>query len=231
MQQLDFFNTLEQTKPICPICGNGFERAKRKPKQVYCSNKCYKKFYSEANKEKIKEYKKEYIKAYRGKQNENSKAYRERNKEYFKAYDKAYREKNKEKIKERKRANKEKSNEKRRKYSKKKWKTDTNFKLRHILRNRIRDALKRQNKSGVKSENTIKLLGCSVIEARKHLEKQFKEGMTWENHAHDTWHIDHIIPCASFDLTDPEQQNKCFHYTNLQPLWAEENMSKSAKIF
>lgn len=44
--------------------------------------------------------------------------------------------------------------------------------------------------------------------------------MTWENHKHCGWHLDHIIPCSSFDLSDPEQQNKCFHYTNLQPLWA-----------
>ena len=54
--------------------------------------------------------------------------------------------------------------------------------------------------------------------------------MTWENHGRYGWHIDHIMPCSSFDLTDPEQQKKCFHYTNLQPLWAHENMSKGAKI-
>ena len=81
-----------------------------------------------------------------------------------------------------------------------------------------------------KSDSTMNLLGCTIQEAREYLEKQFKEGMTWENHGHETWHIDHIIPCASFDLTDPEQQKKCFHYTNLQPLWAKENMSKGAKI-
>jgi hypothetical protein len=53
--------------------------------------------------------------------------------------------------------------------------------------------------------------------------------MTWENWALDGWHIDHIRPCCSFDLTDPEQQKKCFHYSNLQPLWAEENWSKGGK--
>jgi hypothetical protein len=61
-----------------------------------------------------------------------------------------------------------------------------------------------------------------------HLQKQFKEGMTKENHG--LWHIDHIRPISSFDLTKPEQQIKCFHYTNLQPLWAKENLSKGSKI-
>jgi hypothetical protein len=62
------------------------------------------------------------------------------------------------------------------------------------------------------------------------LQSKFKEVITWENHGKYAGHIDHIIPCASFDLTDPEQQKKCFHYTNLQPLWAHENLSKGAKI-
>ena len=62
-----------------------------------------------------------------------------------------------------------------------------------------------------------------------HLEALFQPGMTWDNHAIDGWHIDHIRPCTSFDLTDPEQQRQCFHYTNLQPLWAFDNISKSDK--
>lgn len=61
-----------------------------------------------------------------------------------------------------------------------------------------------------------------------HLESQFEPGMTWENRR--KWHIDHIIPCAAFDLTDTEQQRACFHYTNLRPLWASENISKGTKI-
>ena len=64
-----------------------------------------------------------------------------------------------------------------------------------------------------------------MAELKAYLELQFTDGMTWENRGN--WHIDHIRPCASFDLTDPEQQKQCFHYTNLQPLWAADNLAKS----
>jgi hypothetical protein len=82
----------------------------------------------------------------------------------------------------------------------------------------------------IKTKKTLELLGCSWQEARDHIQSQFKEGMTWENHGFYGWHIDHIIPCSSFDLTDLEQQKKCFHYTNLQPLWWKDNISKGSKI-
>lgn len=72
------------------------------------------------------------------------------------------------------------------------------------------------------------MIGCSIEELKQYLEKQFKEGMTWDNYGE--WHIDHIIPCAAFDLTKEEEQLKCFNYTNLQPLWAEENEKKGDKI-
>jgi len=60
----------------------------------------------------------------------------------------------------------------------------------------------------------------------KHIESQFDNKMTWQNHSFRGWHIDHIKPCASFDLTKPEEQKKCFHYTNLRPLWSSENSHK-----
>jgi hypothetical protein len=65
----------------------------------------------------------------------------------------------------------------------------------------------------------------------KHLESHFTEGMNWDNYGVYGWHMDHIIPCAAFDLTKPEDQSKCFHYTNLQPLWAKDNLSKRDTIF
>jgi hypothetical protein len=110
-------------------------------------------------------------------------------------------------------------------YAIKKYKTDPSFKLKACLRSRVICVLKGR----IKSVPTLKLLGVSNIEkVWKHLEKQFKQGMTRENHG--KWHIDHIKPCISFDLTKPEEQAKCFHYTNLQPLWASENLAKGSKI-
>ena len=241
MEQLDFFNTLEQTKPICPICGNGFEKSKFHPKQVYCSKKCLNKVYNKSYYEANKDRKKAYDEANKDRKKAYNKAWYEANKDkvkkYRKVYGKIYKEANKNKIRKTKRLyrelNKDKINVHRRAYSEKRYKTDINFKLKLLLRDRIRSAIKRTVKrtvKGKKCNNTIKLLGCTIQEAREYIEKQFKKGMTWENHSYNGWHIDHIIPCALFDLTDPEQQKKCFHYTNLQPLWAKENMSKGAKI-
>ena len=102
---------------------------------------------------------------------------------------------------------------------------DVDFKLRGVLRARVRAAVTRVG--GEKSRKTMQLVGCSVPKLRQHLEAQFTDGMTWDNHGE--WHIDHIKPCASFDLTDAEQQRECFNYTNLQPLLAKDNMSKGAK--
>ena len=78
-----------------------------------------------------------------------------------------------------------------------------------------------------KAASTLDLLGCSLPEFMAHIQSKFTEGMSWDNHP--KWHIDHIRPCASFDLTKEEEQKKCFHYTNLQPLWAHENFSKGDK--
>jgi len=104
-------------------------------------------------------------------------------------------------------------------------KKDPAFKILTILRGRIRQALKGYNKSDL----TVKLLGCSIEEFWIHLEKKFIRGMTRENHGE--WHVDHIIPCASFDLSKPEEQAKCFHYTNLQPLWAIDNLKKGDRKY
>ena len=109
-------------------------------------------------------------------------------------------------------------------YLKNKLKTDFNYKLIHTIRVRVKDVLRGHSKS----DSTINMLGCTINELWIHLEKQFKQGMTRQNHG--KWHIDHIIPCSSFDLTKPEEQSKCFHYTNLQPLWASENLAKGSKI-
>jgi hypothetical protein len=111
-------------------------------------------------------------------------------------------------------------------YYKAKYNEDSGFRLRVNLRALVRNSLAAHSAS--KSGKTMDLTGCSWLELRAHLESQFLPGMSWENRG--AWHIDHIIPCASFDLTDPEQQKACFHYTNLQPLWAEDNIKKGARL-
>ena len=108
------------------------------------------------------------------------------------------------------------------------YKEEPSYRLKLLLRRRIADCIKRNKMS--KDLHTMELLGTDIETARLHLENQFKENMSWDNHGNYGWHIDHIIPCASFDLTDIEQQKKCFNYTNLQPLWAKDNMSKGSKI-
>ena len=80
------------------------------------------------------------------------------------------------------------------------------------------------------SETTRDLLGCNMEQLKNHLSSMFLPGMSWENYGQDGWHIDHIIPCAEFDLTNQDQRKKCFHYTNLQPLWAKDNYAKSDKV-
>lgn len=99
-------------------------------------------------------------------------------------------------------------------------------KLAATLRARVREALRWSGAQ--KSEKTMALIGCTITELKAHLESQFLPGMSWSNWTTDGWHIDHIRPCASFDLTDPEQQKTCFHYSNLQPLWALDNLRKAA---
>jgi len=109
-------------------------------------------------------------------------------------------------------------------YQKNRAKHDLDYRLRNSLRARVRAALKYQSVS--KDLGTAKLIGCTIAELREHLEEQFIGGMTWDNYG--DWHIDHIKPCVLFDLSDPDQQRECFHYTNLQPLWAKDNQSKGA---
>jgi len=192
--------------------------------------KYYKK-YREDNKDKLKDYLRKYReknKDYLRKYREKNRKYREENKDKLRESGKKYREENKDKIRQRNKKYFAENKDKLIEGISKRYKKDPNFRLKKLISYRVREELKKNNIK--KISKSPELLGCTVQEAREHLEKQFKEGMTWENHGLYGWHIDHIIPCASFDLTDPDQQKKCFHYTNLQPLWAKENLIKGAKI-
>jgi Prasinovirus endonuclease VII len=117
--------------------------------------------------------------------------------------------------------NKERINE----YRRKKRQEDLQFRLANNLRSRFSQAFKK----GYCGSVAITELGCSIIELEDYLESLFQEGMSWNNYGTE-WHIDHIIPMAALDLRDPRQRKKACHYTNLQPLFAQDNLKKGKKL-
>lgn len=165
----------------------------------------------------------EYIKLYREKNKEKCKQryqnYIINNREKMRGYYKTYYEKHREKIIKRKVI----SNNKRRKIRKQQ---DLAYKIQCNLRRRMLLAVQGRRKIS----STFDLIGCSSEFLKQYLESKFSTGMSWNNYGYKGWHIDHILPCSSFDLTNPEQQKKCFHYSNLQPLWAKDNMTKGDTI-
>lgn len=194
-----------------------------------------------ANKERLNAISKKYYQEHKEEQKQYHKKYREENSEIIKINKKVYRDNNKEKIREQKKASRKRNEESikakrqtqeykdnRNSRRRERYAKDQNYKIEQILRSRFRSALKAQNTD--KGNHATDLLGCTIAYFKKYIENLWEEGMSWDNHKLDGWHIDHIIGVANFDLTDPEQQKKCFHYTNMQPLWAEENMCKGSKI-
>jgi len=143
----------------------------------------------------------------------NCKKYRESHKEQIRNFLKEYYKDNMKKIKE---------SAKRSMY--RRIEEDSGYKILVRYRTRLYKALK-----GIsKSKCTKDLIGCSIEELKVYLENQFKNGMSWDNYGE--WHVDHIKPCITFDFTKEEEQKKCFNYTNLQPLWACDNLKKSARF-
>lgn len=141
-----------------------------------------------------------------------SKQYNKENKKHIRQYQSQYYKKNKEQISKRIT-----------KYRHERRKTDIEFRILQNCRSRLNKVIKGETKS----VSTKKLIGCSIEKLLEHLENQFQDGMTWDNYGE--WHIDHIKPCALFDFTKVKDQRECFHYTNLQPLWAEDNLRKKDK--
>jgi hypothetical protein len=140
--------------------------------------------------------------------------------------DARYRLNNKEKEKERHKKYFENNKSKYYENTKKRKEKNPLLKLNLNIRSRIYNALKRVNQN--KKAKTLDIIGCTFYECKIHIESQFKEGMSWENYNLETWHIDHIIPLSS--AKTEEDLYKLFHYTNLQPLWAKENLSKFNKF-
>lgn len=217
---------IQEGTRVCPMCGVNFTFKSSKKK--YCSRQClmlyHNPIYKAVNKETIKKQKKQWDMAHAAECIE----YRIVNKEKLAQNAKDYYKSKPEAIKEY-RSNWRKNNkDKTRAWNKLVREENRNYSISVRVSSRIRGALKSKGVS--KNNHTQELIGCSISELKAHIESKFKPGMSWDNHTVKGWHIDHIIPCAAFDLTDIEQQKKCFNYTNLQPLWWYENLSKGRKI-
>jgi hypothetical protein len=146
--------------------------------------------------------------------------------EYQKQYYQNHKKEKLKKEKEYRKNHKEERNLWARKHDNEKYETNIKFKLAKILRSRMRLAIHNNQRAG----SAVRDLGCSIPELKIYLENKFQEGMTWENWKHNGWHIDHVIPLDNFNLQNREEFLKACHYTNLQPLWAEENLSKHNKV-
>jgi hypothetical protein len=178
----------------------------------------YRNRYYHENKDKIREQKRALYPKYREKRNKDYKKRVESDETFRVARNKRtcawakrpeVRERAKEKHKERQ-------------------KTDLQYVMKRRLRLRIRSAVKR--KGGIKLVKTEQLLGCTVEAFKAYIEGLFTEGMSWKVFMTGIIHLDHIIPCDRFDLTKEEDQRKCFHYSNIQPLWEVDNLRKHKKL-
>lgn len=151
--------------------------------------------------------------------------------QHSKEYNKKYRDKNYNillnKQREFREKNREYVNARYREYFAYRMNNDIQFKTRYVIRRLCNTAIRNQKaKKLFKIEN---LIGISLAKVKLWLEMNFEEGMNWDNYGLNGWTIDHIEPCANFDLSDPEEQKKCMHWSNLTPMWHKDNNAKNNK--
>ena len=233
---------------FCKNCRDSFET--KNLRKVFCSKSCKQKNSYQNNKvvrlirdkEKREEMKKNNPEKYLGILKKN----RTRNKEYYKNNDE-YRKKQIRKTQERRKIDPLRSSEVRKIYylkvekfknslpinkekRQKKWKvryyTDPVFRAKEFIKSRLKRIIKQKNV--YKPVAFQKAFGIDFQGFKKYIEKKFTIGMTWSNHGE--WHLDHVIPLSSFDLSNEKDFKKANHYTNFQPLWAEDNLKKSNKL-
>lgn len=228
------------TVKLCVGCGMTYRPTSNRQKRCLPCRKIYKR---EDNKRRCKEWRRENLEEIKCKDRERGVEKRARNPEAHREYYKKwYRKNSEQKLADCAKWQRENpelvrnytNNWKRRNRAKLRVserlrsREDLGFKLKKNLRARVYAALKR--KDSVKVGSAVRDLGCSVEDLKKHLESQFQPGMTWDNWSQKGWHVDHIKPLASFDLADREQFLEACHYTNLQPLWAEDNLRKDCLL-
>lgn len=213
-------------------CANFFSATPRQHSKVFCSNKCKDENYRDVNREKLRKRSREWQSAKRASDPEYAERHRQRSRASWRKMYYSLTPEEKLRINRRKYAqvNVENRRKKARETKRERYHKDLNFRLSSILRSRISRSLRDNNIHYKKSNHSIDLLGCSIVELKAHLEAKFTDGMSWDNYGE--WHVDHIKPCASFENlgTCPKQQRECFHYSNLQPLWAEDNRQKYSSV-
>ena len=173
----------------------------------------------------IREYHRKYIINNSIKLNERSREYyqnSQKRRDYLKKYNKQHREE----INKNRRIYRSSNRDEINMRDKARKKGDLQYKITRNLRERVRFVVKSQGIS--KRGHTMELIGCDIGFFLKYIEGKFISGMTWDNYGTKGWHIDHIRPCISFDLTKVKEQRKCFNYKNLQPLWWYDNFSKNS---
>jgi len=163
------------------------------------------------NEKSCPKYKHEYYLKNKQKIRERSKKWAENNKERAKEHSKKW-------YKE----NKARHNQKAVEYRRKKRQSNPLERVKDSLSSNLRNALSGR----AKGQKTLDYLCMNIDEFKSYIEKMFMDGMTWENYGLYGWHLDHIQPVCSFDHSDEEQIKKCWHYSNFQPLWAKDNLSK-----
>ena len=196
-----------QAKPIGEYSRDKQRKDGRYPHCNDCQKKKTTQWISQ-NKNWLSEYHRDYYKTHK----KEAKVYKIKNRKHFAAYMRKWRKDHSSHIKSYKKC-----------YHRDVESKQIEYRILHSLRGRLLQALN----GVVKTKHTMKFVGCNMDQLRMHLSSQFKDGMTWNNYGRKGWHIDHITSCASFDLTNPNEQKKCFHYTNLQPLWWLDNCKKN----
>jgi hypothetical protein len=205
---------------ICCKCGiekDISEFGKRKDRPIGYTSRCL---------EYRNKQNKEYYKNNHQKELDRGNKYKSENYENILKKNKKWREDNPKYQSNYSQNNREKINNRKRRYDKEKRISDPLYKLRKNSRTRLIEFLKTKNIR--KNSKTFDIIGCSPNDLKEYIEKQFTEGMSWNNYGFYGWHIDHRIPLES-GKTEEEIYKLC-HFTNLQPMWWEENLKKGKKI-
>ena len=188
----------------------------------------YKKQHRLENLERIREAERNNLKKHAVEHRARVKRYIKENPEWFREKNNRWKANNPEKVRNERqryyRNNVVLIKQKHNQYQNMMYKTSPMYRLRRNLRSRVGRAVE----GGTKSAHTLELLGCTVPELQGKIYLLFQPGMTWDNYGQ--WHLDHIIPCAAFDLSNPVHQRACFNWQNLQPLWGKDNQRKNDRI-